>query len=74
MNPFPLIVKRLQPERDASHQPIFQTVFALHKTQLLNEEGMGAFALKEAGAQMKLGELSLERVALEQRVAQLMSC
>nr|QEO74876.1 AMP-dependent synthetase and ligase [uncultured bacterium] len=68
--PFPLIVKRLQPERDASRQPIFQTVFVLHKTPLLNEEGIGAFALEESGAQMKLGELSLESVALEQRVAQ----
>jgi amino acid adenylation domain-containing protein/non-ribosomal peptide synthase protein (TIGR01720 family) len=68
--PFPLIVKRLQPERDASRQPIFQTVFVLHKTQLLNEEGIGAFALEESGAQMKLGELSLESVGLEQRVAQ----
>ena len=68
--PFPLIVKRLQPERDASRQPIFQTVFVLHKTQLLNEEGIGAFALEESGAHMNLGQLSLESVALEQRVAQ----
>ena len=68
--PFPLIVKRLHPERDASRQPIFQTVFVLHKTQLLHEEGIAAFTLEESGARMKLGQLSLESVALEQRVAQ----
>ncbi|HEX8174593.1 MAG TPA: amino acid adenylation domain-containing protein, partial [Pyrinomonadaceae bacterium] len=67
--PFPLLVKRLQPDRDANRQPIFQTVFILHKAHLLNEEGLGAFALGESGAQMKLGELLLESVALEQRVA-----
>ena len=68
--PFPLVVKRLQPERDASRQPIFQTLFVFHKTPLLNEEGIGAFALEESGAQMKLGQLLLESVVLEQRVAQ----
>jgi amino acid adenylation domain-containing protein len=68
--PFPLLVKRLQPERDASRQPIFQTLFVFHKTPWLNEEGIGAFALEESGAQMKLGQLLLESVALEQSVAQ----
>jgi len=68
--PFPLLVERLQPERDLSRSPIFQVMFVFQKTHLLDDQGMAAFALGEAGARMKLGELELESLALEQRVAQ----
>ncbi|MET0626409.1 MAG: MupA/Atu3671 family FMN-dependent luciferase-like monooxygenase [Pyrinomonadaceae bacterium] len=68
--PFPLLVERLQPDRDASRSPIFQALFILHKAHLLDEEGLASFALGEAGARMNLGGLTLESLALEQRVAQ----
>ena len=68
--PFPLLVKRLQPERDADRSPLFQAAFVLHKSHLLNGQGLEAFALGEPGARMTLGDLQLETVAMEQRAAQ----
>jgi amino acid adenylation domain-containing protein/non-ribosomal peptide synthase protein (TIGR01720 family) len=68
--PFDLLVERLQPERDPSRSPIFQVMFTLQKAHLLDEQGLSLFALNEAGAQMELGGLRLESLALEQRAAQ----
>ena len=68
--PFPLLVERLQPERDPARSPIFQVMFAFQKSPLLNKEGLAAFALGEEGGRMKLGELVLESMPIAQRVAQ----
>ena len=68
--PFPLLVERLQPERDPSRSPLFQVVFAFQKTHALTGENLSPFALGEAGAQLKLAELPLETVALAERVSQ----
>ncbi|MET0646791.1 MAG: condensation domain-containing protein, partial [Pyrinomonadaceae bacterium] len=68
--PFPLLVERLQPERDASQSPLFQTMFVFQKAQPLGVEGLAAFALGETGACMQLGGLSVESVGLKQRIAQ----
>jgi len=68
--PFPLLVERLHPQRDASRSPLFQVMFMLQKAHLLDQEGLTAFALGESGASLEVAGLDLESVALEQRVAQ----
>ncbi len=67
--PFSQLVSRLQPERDSSLSPIFQVFFVMHRSQLAGAQPLAAFALGEEGARMQLGELSLESIALEERVA-----
>lgn len=68
--PFALLVERLQTVRDSSRSPLFQTMFVLQKAHLLHEQGLTAFTLNQTGAKMRLGELEMESLALEQKVAQ----
>jgi natural product biosynthesis luciferase-like monooxygenase protein len=68
--PFPLLVERLQPERDAARSPIFQATFILQKAYLLDRVGLGSLAIGESGAQVMLGELPLESIGVKQRAAQ----
>jgi amino acid adenylation domain-containing protein/FkbM family methyltransferase len=68
--PFPLLVKQLQPERDVSRSPVFQVLFALQKSHLLVDEGLAHFLMGTEGSSLKLGDLSLESMLLEKRVAQ----
>lgn len=67
--PFTLLVEQLQPERDPSRSPLFQAMFALQKTHLLNEELL-SLALGETGSEVELGGLVLEPLQMERRVAQ----
>jgi non-ribosomal peptide synthetase component F len=67
--PFSLLVERLQPNRDPSRSPVLQAMISFQKAPLLNEEGLTLFALGEAGAKIQLGGLSIESMALRQRVA-----
>jgi amino acid adenylation domain-containing protein/non-ribosomal peptide synthase protein (TIGR01720 family) len=68
--PFDLLVKQLQPERDAARSTLFQVMFAFQKTRLREDEGLAAFALGESGVKLRIGSLSLESLALDQRAAQ----
>jgi len=66
--PFPLLVEKLQVERDPSLPPLVQTMFVLEKPQRL--AALGEFFLGGSGAQMEVGPLSLTSVALPQSIAQ----
>jgi len=68
--PFPLIVERLQLERDPSRSPIFQAMFVLEKPYRPEDELMSRFVLGEAGAHASLGGLQVESFALEDRKSQ----
>lgn len=66
--PFPWLVERLQQLRPGDRSALVQVVLVLQKSTI-NEQGLSAFALGEADARMTLGELTLESVPLEQRIA-----
>jgi amino acid adenylation domain-containing protein len=68
--PFPLIVQRLQPDRDGSRPPLFQTTFMMQQTPMLAGQELGPFALGAGGAQLKLGELTLESFPITERLTQ----
>ena len=68
--PFPLLVERLQPERDAARSPIFQVMFILQKAYRLDADGLASLAVGESGAQVRLGELALESVRVKRQAAQ----
>lgn len=68
--PFPLMVEALEIPRDFSTSPVFQTMFAFQKAYGNHSADFVRLALAEPGAQMKLGELQLESIALEERVSQ----
>src|SRR5215213_8957512 len=67
--PFALLVQRLQPERDPSRTPLFETMFVYQPSQLLKGDALASFGSGEAGLRVKAGELSLESLALPQRTA-----
>ncbi|PYQ61977.1 MAG: non-ribosomal peptide synthetase, partial [Acidobacteria bacterium] len=68
--PFPLLVERLQPERDPGRSPLFQVMFAFQKAQLADGQELTGFALGEPGSRVDLDALALETVPLPQRIAQ----
>ena len=68
--PFTALVERLQPVRDLSRSPLFQVMFTLQKAPSLDSQDLASFALGEAGSPVTLGDLRLEPVALDRRIAQ----
>ncbi len=68
--PFPLLVERLQLQRDPSYAPLFQVMFVFQKEHTADSAGLGGFALGDSGARMPFGDLELEALPLEQRAAQ----
>src|SRR6185369_6430862 len=43
--PFALLVQRLQPDRDTSRSPLFQTMFVFQQAHLLKDEGFASLGL-----------------------------
>jgi amino acid adenylation domain-containing protein len=68
--PFAQLVEQLVAVRDPSRSPLFQAMFVWQKSHLLNQQELAAFALGETGAKITLGDLQLESLAIEQRIAQ----
>ncbi len=67
--PFPLLVERLQPDRDPSRSPLFQVAFAWQKTtRIIDPAHMTSLALgAEDSPDMALDGLTLQPIALSQR-------
>ena len=66
--PFPLLVERLQPQRDPARSPLFQVLFVMQGE--LNGASLGLFALGESGAVLQTRALTLESVSLGEEVSQ----
>jgi amino acid adenylation domain-containing protein/non-ribosomal peptide synthase protein (TIGR01720 family) len=68
--PFALLVEQLQPKRDPSRSPIFQTMFVMQKAQLLHSKGLTDFLMEESEAHINLSGLQVEALPFEQWDAQ----
>jgi amino acid adenylation domain-containing protein len=67
--PFPLLVKKVQPDRDSFRTPIFQTVFILQKFKQL--AGLESFFTRtQEDVRVEFGELVLEPFPVEQQEGQ----
>lgn len=67
--PFPLLVERLQPERESSRSPLFQTMFVLQKP---NKSGdiLDLLAADESAGRVNWGGLELESFEIPQQDGQ----
>jgi natural product biosynthesis luciferase-like monooxygenase protein len=65
---FPLLVERLQPVRDPSRSPLFQTLFAFYTPE---EQELLPLLFGESGVQLNVGGLQLEAFAVDQQAAML---
>src|SRR5947209_13594998 len=66
--PFPLLVEKLQPQRDPSRSALFQALFAFQGE--VAGTSLGQFALGESGAVFETKALRLESVSLGEETSQ----
>jgi amino acid adenylation domain-containing protein len=67
--PFTTLVDRLRLRRDPSRPPLTQVELVLQRSHVPGQEALGALALDESGALLRVGGLELESLAIERRVA-----
>jgi amino acid adenylation domain-containing protein len=65
--PFPLLVERLRPTRDAGRSPFFQAMFSLQQAR---DQAVGAVALGALGDRLHWETLTLEGYPMPRRIAQ----
>ena len=68
--PFPLLVERLNIERDASRAPLVQVSFTLEKAHRSQQLGAWRFFLPASGARLSVGNLQIEQYYVEQHSSQ----
>jgi len=68
--PFALLVDRLRPERDPSRTPIFNVMFVFQQAPAFDQSSISGFALGQAGAQIRIGDLCFESLNLDQHISQ----
>jgi amino acid adenylation domain-containing protein/thioester reductase-like protein len=68
--PLPLLANRLHFDRHGGRPPIFETMFIMQKAQVMGEKGLSAFALGLPDAEMELGDLRAQSLALNTLPAQ----
>ena len=68
--PFPLLVERLKPNRDAGRSPFFQAMFSLQKARDTAVRALGAVALGAASDSVTWETLTLDGYPLPHRIAQ----
>ena len=68
--PFPLLVERLNVERDPSRAPLVQVSFTLEKAHRSQQLGAWRFFLPPSGATLTVGGLQVEQYYVEQHSSQ----
>ena len=68
--PFPLLVERLHPVRDASRSPLFQVAFEWLSDPWEDAPALSSLALSEPGGQLAFAGLTLETFPVAQQGAQ----
>ncbi len=66
--PFNLLVEKIKPHRDPSRSPVFQMMFVYQRAHLLHDSGMTAASVSEGVGQMRLGDITMESIAIDDRV------
>ncbi len=62
--PFPLLVQKLPQAHDASRPPLIRAMMIYQSAHLPGQEALTRFAVGEAGAKLKIGEIEVESLDL----------
>ena len=68
--PFSQLVKVLQADRDPSRSPIFQIMFILQRTHVLEEQGLSSFAVEGSEGKLTIGDVVLDSLSIPRNSSQ----